>query len=289
MNESPKTWKEWEKKYQGIIIDSPYEWDFAKEVCRHVPNLQPSQVIPQHLFIGSDGYECHMDFAVIVDNVKIAIELEGFDKTNSGHGQTKEQHHRFMLRQQALIKGGWTSYPITNAQFKRDPMYYANEIRRMVIEGRSSHSESVAKTPDPPPVNNQTESVAKTPSPPPVNNQTESVATTPNPPPVNNQNKQQLFTVSAVVLGLFVVIFLLLTRTAPSAPSAPLIVTTMTAGALPVIEYKNCDALREVYPGGIARSVADKERKQFSDPTVDKSIYDANRRLDRNKDGVMCD
>jgi len=195
-----------------------------------------------------------MDFAVIVDNVEIAIELEGFDKTNSGHGQTQEQHHRFMLRQQALIKGGWTSFPITNAQFKRDPMYYANEIRRMVIEGRSLHSESVAKTSDP--------------------------------PPVNNQNKQQLFTVFAIVLGLFVGIFLLLTRTAPSAPS---IVTTMTAGALPVIEYKSCDALREVYPDGIARSVADKERKQFSDPTVDKSIYDANKGLDRNRDGVMCD
>jgi len=292
MNESLKTWKDWEKKYQGIIIDSPYEWDFAKDVFRHVPNLQPSQVIPQHLFIGFDGYPCKMDFAVIVDNVKIAIELEGFDKTNSGHGQTREQHHRFMLRQQALTKGGWTSFPITNAQFKRDPMYYANEIRRMVIEGHSLHSESVAKTPDPLPVNNQTGSVAKTPNPSPVNNQTESVAKTPDPLPVNNQNKQQLFMVSAIVLGLFAVIFLLVTRTAPStpsAPSAPSIVTTMTAVAPPVIEYKNCDALKEVYPGGVARSVADKERKQFSDPTVDKSIYDANIGLDRNKDGVMCD
>jgi len=110
----------------------------------------------------------------------------------------------------------------------------------------------------------------------------ESVATAPNPFPVINQNKQQLFMVSAIVLGLFVVIFLLLTRTAPS------IVTTITAGVLPIIEYKNCDTLKEVYPGGIARSEADKEPKQFSDATVNKSVYDANKRLVRDKNSVMC-
>jgi len=283
MNELPKTWKEWEKKYQNVIKHTRYEWDFAKDVLPHVVDLQPSQVIPQHVFINTDGYKCHMDFAVIVDNVKIAIELEGFDKTNSGRGPTKEEHGRFILRQQALTSGGWKSFPITNAQFKRDSMFYALAIRRMILEGSDPHSESVAKTPNPPPVNNKTESVATTPNPPPVNNKTESVATAPNPPPVNNQNKQQLFIVSAIVLGLLAAIILLLTRTAPSE------VAKTTAGALPVVNYKNCDALKEVYSGGIARSVADKERKQFSDPIVNKSVYDANEQLDGNSDGVMCD
>ena len=267
MNELPKTWKEWEKKYQNVIKHTRYEWDFAKDVLPHVVDLQPSQVIPQHVFINTDGYKCHMDFAVIVDNVKIAIELEGFDKTNSGRGPTKEEHGRFILRQQALTSGGWKSFPITNAQFKRDSMFYALAIRRMILEGSDPHSESVAKTPNPPPVNNKTESVA----------------TAPNPPPVNNQNKQQLFIVSAIVLGLLAAIILLLTRTAPSE------VAKTTAGALPVVNYKNCDALKEVYSGGIARSVADKERKQFSDPIVNKSVYDGNEQLDGNLDGVMCD
>ena len=270
MNDSPKTWKEWIKKYQNVITHSQFEWDFAKDVLPYVVDLQPSQVIPQYPFTNLDGHACRMDFAVIVDKVKIAIELEGYDKTNSGRGPTKEEIYDLASRQQALTRGGWESLPIFNAQFKKDPMLYANMIRQLILVQQNLNLESVVTAPNPPPVNKKTESVT----------------TTPNPPPVNNQNKQQLFIVSAIALGLLAVITLLLTRTAPSTPSE---VTKTTAGALLVVEYKNCAALKEVYPGGIARSVAEKERKQFSDPTVDRSVYDANERLDGNDDGVMCD
>jgi len=302
MNDSPKTWKEWIKKYQNVITHSQFEWDFAKDVLPYVVDLQPSQVIPQYPFTNLDGHACRMDFAVIVDKVKIAIELEGYDKTNSGRGPTKEEIYDLASRQQALTRGGWESLPIFNAQFKKDPMLYANMIRQLILVQQNLNlesvvtapnpppvnkkTESVVTAPNPPPVNKKTESVTTTPNPPPVNKKTESVTTTPNPPPVNNQNKQQLFIVSAIALGLLAVITLLLTRTAPSTPSE---VTKTTAGALLVVEYKNCAALKEVYPGGIARSVAEKERKQFSDPTVDRSVYDANERLDGNDDGVMCD
>lgn len=246
MNDSPKTWKEWEKKYQGVIKHSPFEWDFAKDVIPQVPDLKPSQVTPQYAFTNLDGYECHMDFAIIVDNLKIAIELEGYDKTNSGKGQTREKHADSARRQQALTRAGWKLLSITNSQFKADPMYYANMIRQMVIDGLSLYSESVNVTLDP--------------------------------PPVNKPNKQQLFIVSAIVLGLLAVVTLLLTR--PSGDETP------------VVKYPNCAALKKDYPGGIARSAADKERKTYSDPTVNKSIYEKNSNLDRNTegpDGVICD
>ena len=53
--------------------------------------------------------------------------------------------------------------------------------------------------------------------------------------------------------------------------------------------FKNCDALKRTYPNGVAKSQAAKDGKEYSNPIVNESVYNANRRLDGNDDGVMCD
>jgi hypothetical protein len=55
--------------------------------------------------------------------------------------------------------------------------------------------------------------------------------------------------------------------------------------------YKNCAALNKDYPGGVARSssVKNKGGKTKYKPYVSKALYDANKKLDRDKDFIACE
>jgi len=55
--------------------------------------------------------------------------------------------------------------------------------------------------------------------------------------------------------------------------------------------YKNCKALNKDYKGGVARSksVKNKGGKTKYKPYVSKALYDANKKLDRDKDKIACE
>ena len=59
------------------------------------------------------------------------------------------------------------------------------------------------------------------------------------------------------------------------------------------VKFANCAALLEEYPNGVAKSRKARNkavREGFARPKVSKSLYTANgARLDRDKDGVMCE
>jgi hypothetical protein len=56
-------------------------------------------------------------------------------------------------------------------------------------------------------------------------------------------------------------------------------------------KYKNCSELNKDYIGGVARSssVKNKGGKVKYKPYVSKELYDANSRLDRDKDFIACE
>ncbi len=73
---------------------------------------------------------------------------------------------------------------------------------------------------------------------------------------------------------------------------------TAPASAADKTKYKNCTALAKVYPGGVARAggmnmtkskgkiVPAKSKKT---PLVDDELYNLNKKLDADKDGVACE
>lgn len=73
---------------------------------------------------------------------------------------------------------------------------------------------------------------------------------------------------------------------------------TGNAFAAEATKYKNCSALNKVYPGGVSQNgavdmtkkngklIAAKPKKGA---TVDDAVYEANRKLDRDKDGIACE
>ena len=252
--EEPADWREWKKLYKDTIRHTQFEWDFAIDVIPEVVGLKPNQVIPQHPFTGRDGREYHMDFAIITEKVKIAIELEGYDKTNSGTGKSKEEHDAFNLRIQHLTRLGWKILTITNAQFKRDPMGYANQIRQLMLESQTSEVPTKIVV---------------------VSDNTE----------LSKVIKKTGVAGLAIIILLLGILIYFLAQNSDTSESGQRNVPVSASQEV----FKNCDALNRTYPGGVAQSQAAKSRKEYSNPIVNETVYNANRKLDGNDDGVMCD
>ncbi|MFF2484254.1 excalibur calcium-binding domain-containing protein [Paenibacillus sp. NPDC058071] len=55
--------------------------------------------------------------------------------------------------------------------------------------------------------------------------------------------------------------------------------------------YKNCTELNKVYKGGVARTAkaTNKGSKTKYKPHVSQALYDANKKLDRDKDMIACE
>ena len=143
MNESISSWREWDKRWlKTITRSSGFEWNFAKKVIQRVPGLHPNSVTPQKAFVSNEGRELHMDFAIEVDGVRIAIEVEGWDKTGEERGKNKQEHDDFNRRVQSLQADGWRVMTVTNAQFMADPGFYASQIRIMLLDKEDPKAEN---------------------------------------------------------------------------------------------------------------------------------------------------
>jgi hypothetical protein len=55
-------------------------------------------------------------------------------------------------------------------------------------------------------------------------------------------------------------------------------------------KFKNCTELNKVYPGGVALPGAvNAGGTTKQTPTYDKKLYEANKKSDRDKDGIACE
>ena len=71
-----------------------------------------------------------------------------------------------------------------------------------------------------------------------------------------------------------------------STPNASAIVSTQPAVRI----FANCTAMQKVFPGGVARPGAvNKGGSTRYLPKVSRKLYNANRSMDRDKDGIACE
>jgi hypothetical protein len=247
----PADWNEWKKTYRNTIRHSKFEWDFAIDVIPEVIGLKPSQVIPQHPFIGRDGREYHMDFAIISENTKIAIELEGYDKTGNSTGKSKKEHDEFNRRIQHLTRLGWKVLPITNAQFMKDKMGYANEIRQLMATSQSD------------PVLPAAVSVS----------------------PIQRFSNRTVISVISIAAALAVAIVFIVGRNSNNLNQVDNSPTQISS----IQTFTNCSDLKGTFPNGIARDQEATRAEDYTNQTVNGDVYFANRKMDRDNDGVMCE
>ncbi len=63
-----------------------------------------------------------MDLAVRrPDGLRLAIEVDGYDKTGTGTGMSPAQFQDFLLRQNSLSNQGWHLLRFANTQVRDDP------------------------------------------------------------------------------------------------------------------------------------------------------------------------
>ena len=134
-------------------LDSPYERHFVEVVLGQVPNLDLSMVKPQVAFKDLNGGNRRMDFAILQEpHIRVAIEVDGYDKTGRGSGMTSSEFVDWLERQNALQMQGWTLLRFPNTLVRDAPARCAREIeltleqarRAANSDGGGARSESLA-------------------------------------------------------------------------------------------------------------------------------------------------
>jgi hypothetical protein len=68
------------------------------------------------------------------------------------------------------------------------------------------------------------------------------------------------------------------------------LVFSMTPAQAAAKVFKNCTELNKVYPGGVALPGAINSGGETKlEPKYDKALYIANKKSDRDKDGIACE
>jgi hypothetical protein len=65
-------------------------------------------------------------------------------------------------------------------------------------------------------------------------------------------------------------------------------ITPSTSPPSKTASFKNCTAVKKAHPNGVAKSKS-AAKKQKKTPTVSSKIYSANKKLDRDNDGTICE
>ena len=92
-----------------------------------MPVLSPRCVKPQRTVV-VDARCYRIDFAVERDGVRVAIEIDGWDKSGTGTGQTRTEQQASTDRQNALVSDGWVPIRYTVSQVRRDPAAVARDL-----------------------------------------------------------------------------------------------------------------------------------------------------------------
>lgn len=117
-------WDEWiAENRRALEMDgTPFERLFVDEVLRKVPNLSPSCVSAQTTFDDLGGGTRRIDFTIEEgDYVRIALEVDGWDKTGTGSGMSRHEFHDWSYKELSITAAGWVPLRFANGLIKRKP------------------------------------------------------------------------------------------------------------------------------------------------------------------------
>ncbi len=143
-------WDQWKQlEHQTIRSgDSNFEYEFLHRVLKHVNGLEPYCVRVQHEVTGSAGRNYRVDFAILPPGGKrIAIEIDGFNKTTAGNVATSEHQDRDSTRRSELAIAGWHVLSFTNRQVQTQSGECRRQIENALLADPTPHPNPAATVP----------------------------------------------------------------------------------------------------------------------------------------------
>jgi len=143
-------WSEFIEKNKSILSEN-YGWElmFVDKVLSKVPTLRPENIECQFPFLDGEGRNRRMDFAIREgEHVRIAIEVDGYDKSGAGGGMSRREMEDFSYRQNALIQQGWHVLRFQNGQITHQPNACIKDIGRTLLLARRNAVDLASKAPN---------------------------------------------------------------------------------------------------------------------------------------------
>lgn len=120
---------------------SDFELFFVENVLPAIRGLDYSCLFAQYPFLDSDGRQRYCDFAIIEsDNVRVAIEVDGYDKRGTGTGMSHADFIDWQRRQASLAAQGWHVLRFANKDVRDHPSRCAEPINALLDKLRNQQS-----------------------------------------------------------------------------------------------------------------------------------------------------
>lgn len=123
------------------LLDSQFEHIFFESVLMHVSGLSFAHLQTQMPFKDDDGKQRYCDFAISEgEGVRIAIEVDGYDKRGTGTGMSHDDFIDWQRRQAALTAQGWHVLRFANRDVCNEGLRCSKNIQSLLTSLR--HKES---------------------------------------------------------------------------------------------------------------------------------------------------
>lgn len=137
----------WVKKNHSKF-GSDFELLFVKTVLPLIPELELDAISVQYPFKDADGRQRYCDFVIKEgDSVRIAVEIDGYDKRGTGTGMSHNEFVDWQRRQAALTAHGWYVLRFANRDVRDWPERCAEHIRLLLkkLRGKSRNQDLTAQ------------------------------------------------------------------------------------------------------------------------------------------------
>lgn len=128
----------WVERYRDQF-GSDHEVLFANTVLPRVEGLTCDVVSVQYPFVDRDGKKRYCDFTIIEsETVRLAIEIDGYDKRGTGSGMTHDEFLDWQRRQASLAAQGWHVLRFANRDVRDHPQRCAEHVSQLLKRLRQS-------------------------------------------------------------------------------------------------------------------------------------------------------
>jgi very-short-patch-repair endonuclease len=123
------------------LFGSQFEHLFFENVLSDIPGLDFACLQTQMPFRDDEGKQRYCDFAIQEGlEVRIAIEVDGYDKRGTGEGMTHAEFIDWQRRQAALTSQGWHVLRFANSDVCNEPTRCRNNIHSLLTKLRQKEA-----------------------------------------------------------------------------------------------------------------------------------------------------